>query len=144
MNTLSRTSKAKRKAISLMTGISMAFTLFMTQMFMMTASAAGNNDNLGKITKPIEGLLNSILNVAIPLVGAVGAIFCVLLGVKFARAEEPQEREKAKQHLKNAIIGFVLIFVLIVALRLALPILTDWMNDTAPANSSSAAATSQG
>ena len=68
---------------------------------------------------------------------AVGTIYCVLLGVKYARAEEPQEREKAKQHLKNAIIGFVLIFVLIVALRRATPILQTWMAQNMPATTTS-------
>ena len=89
--------------------------------------ATGSVD-LSDVTNPIIGLVNSVLTAAIPLVAAVGALYCVLLGVKYARAEEPQDREKAKQHLKSAIIGFVLIFVLIVALRIATPILTDWMN----------------
>ena len=85
--------------------------------------------NLDDVTTPITGLLKSVLNYVIILVAAVGAIFCVTLGVKFARAEEPQEREKAKQHLKNAIIGYVLIFILVVALRVGTPILTEWMNN---------------
>ena len=91
-----------------------------------SGNASGNVD-LSSVTSPIIKLLNSILTAAIPLVAAVGALYCVLLGVKYARAEEPQDREKAKQHLKGAIIGFVLIFVLIVALRIATPILTEWM-----------------
>jgi heme/copper-type cytochrome/quinol oxidase subunit 4 len=49
--------------------------------------------------------------------------------VKFAKAEEPQDHEKAKTHLKNAIIGFVLIFILVVALRLSVGPLTTWMNN---------------
>ena len=102
---------------------------YLTMMSSLTAFAANDKDaDLSKVTSPIMGLLETVLNVMIPLVGAIGAIFCVFLGIKYSRAEEPQEREKAKQHLKSAIIGFVLIFVLIVALRIGLPILTDWMN----------------
>lgn len=86
------------------------------------------NISLTDVTAPIISLINTILTAAIPLVAAAGSLYCVLLGVKYARAEEPQDREKAKQHLKSAIIGFVLIFVLIVALRIATPILTEWMN----------------
>ena len=78
------------------------------------------------VVQPIADLLNAMLGPALIVVGAVGALYCVLLGVKYARAEEPQDREKAKAHLKGAIIGFVLIFVLIVALNLILPVLTDW------------------
>lgn len=99
---------------------------------MITAFAAKSKDDseasLNDVTSPIIDLLKNVLNVLIPLVAAVGAIFCVSLGLKYSKAEEPQEREKAKQHLKSAIIGFVLIFVLIVALRIATPIFTDWMN----------------
>ena len=54
-------------------------------------------------------------------------------GFEYAKAEEPQDREKAKGHLKSAIIGFVLIFVLMLALKLATPILQDWVtNNTLP------------
>ena len=98
-----------------------------------TAPKTNNPDaNLSQVTQPIIGLVNQVATVLILVVTAVGALFCISLGVKFAKAEEPQEREKAKQHLKNAIIGFVLIFVLVVALRLAAPQLTAWMNKAAP------------
>ena len=82
--------------------------------------------DLSTVTAPITALLQSVFNVAIPLIGAIGAIYCIVLGLKLAKADEPQDREKAKSSLKNAIIGFVLIFVLVVALRIALPILTQW------------------
>ena len=49
--------------------------------------------------------------------------------LEYAKAEEPQDREKAKGHLKSAIIGFVLIFVLMLALKLATPILQQWVAD---------------
>ena len=95
------------------------------------ASSDSNNNpdaNLSEVTTPIIGLINQVFNVLIPVVGAIGAVYCISLGIKFSRAEEPQEREKAKQHLKNAIIGFVIIFVLVVAMRIAVPNLTKWMN----------------
>ncbi|MBR1563329.1 MAG: hypothetical protein IJ645_09005 [Ruminococcus sp.] len=93
-----------------------------------TTTAKANNPNLKKVTTPIIGLINTVLTVLIPLVAAIGAVYCVSIGVKYSRAEEPQEREKAKQHLKSAIIGFVLIFILIVALRIATPEMVKWMN----------------
>ena len=73
------------------------------------------------IANPIVERLNSILTPLLAVVGAAGVIYCVILGVKFAKAEEPQDREKAKSALKNAIIGFVLIFVLLLALKLLMP-----------------------
>ena len=102
---------------------------------MLTAFAEGSSSSendpsadLSEVTTPIVGLVNQVFNVLIPLVGAIGAVYCISLGIKFSRAEEPQEREKAKQHLKNSIIGFVIIFVLVVAMRIAIPNLTGWMD----------------
>lgn len=80
------------------------------------------------VVEPIVGLINSIITPALLLVTAIGAVYCILLGVKFAKAEEPQEHEKAKNHMKNAIIGYVLIFVLMLALRIATPQLVNWVN----------------
>ena len=85
--------------------------------------------DLGRVTAPIVNLLETVFTVAIPLVGAIGAIFCIVLGLKLAKAEEPQDREKAKQGLKNAIIGFVLIFVLVVVLRIGIPVFSEWLGE---------------
>ena len=84
-----------------------------------------------KISEPIVQLINSLMTPLLAIVGAAGAIFCVILGVKFAKAEEPQDREKAKGALKNAIIGFVLIFVLLLALKLLMPEMTGWVENNA-------------
>ena len=83
------------------------------------------------VVQPIVELLNNILWPLIALVGAAGAIYCVVLGVKYAKAEEPQDREKAKGALKNAIIGFGLIFVLLVVLKLLMPIMKNWVQSQA-------------
>ena len=83
------------------------------------------------VVAPIVSLLNSLMGPLLALVGALGALYCVVLGVKFAEAVEPQEREKAKGALKNAIIGFVLIFVLILALNLSMNPLIKWVEDNA-------------
>lgn len=79
------------------------------------------------VSKPIIGLLEMALTPALGIVGALGAIYCIILGAKLAKAEEPQDREKAKNSLKNAIIGFVLIFVLIVVLKLGMGAMNTWM-----------------
>ena len=94
-----------------------------------TASTAPDFSN---ITAPVEQMIRKITAPLLGIVGALGSVFCIILGVKFAKAEEPQEREKAKQHLKSAIIGFSLIFILVVVLRIASPLLNDWMNDASP------------
>ena len=93
------------------------------------AYAAETGTNFDDVTRPIVELINSLLSPVLAIVGAVGTLYCVVLGVKYAKAEEPQDREKAKGHLKSALIGFVLIFVLMLALKLGMPILQDWVAD---------------
>lgn len=79
------------------------------------------------IIAPILEILNAILWPAIAVVVAVGSIYCIVLGVKIAKCDEQNSREKAKKDLIGAIIGFVVIFVLIVALKIAVPILEQWV-----------------
>ena len=91
---------------------------------------AGDVDFSGAAT-PVVSLIDSLIGPVISVVVAVGAIYCIILGVKLAKADEPQEREKAKMALRNAIIGFFLIFVLIVVMRLMVPTLVQWVNSNA-------------
>ena len=90
-------------------------------------TGANTGTNFDTVVGPIVDLIDSLLSPILAIVGAVGTLYCVVLGVKYAKAEEPQDREKAKGHLKSAIIGFVLIFVLMLALKLSMPILQDWV-----------------
>lgn len=124
-------TKAARASVLFLIGLSQVtgMTAFADDPVTVTTATSETDKDLEKVTKPVINLMNSILNVLIPLVAAAGAIFCISLGIKYARAEEPQDREKAKSHLKNAIIGFILIFVLIVVLRLSTPALSKWMNN---------------
>ena len=110
---------------------SMLAIVMMLVMVMATPAYATGTVNLDGITTPIVGLIESLLGPALAIVGAVGSLYCVVLGVKYAKAEEPQDREKAKGHLKSAIIGFVLIFILMLALKLGMPIMQQWVKDSA-------------
>lgn len=79
------------------------------------------------IIAPVLEVLNALLWPCIAIVGAVGMIYCIFLGVKLAKADEQNSREKAKKDLIGAIIGFLIIFVLIVGLKIAMPILEEWV-----------------
>lgn len=94
-------------------------------MFRPTIYAMSEKD-LNQIVKPLLDVLGVVVPVLLGVVGAVGAVWVIFLGVKYAKTEEPQEHEKARNNLKHAIIGFVLIFVLLIALRIALAIFTNW------------------
>jgi len=87
----------------------------------------GATPNFSPIIEPVLDVLSAILWPAIAVVGSVGSIYCVFLGLKIAKSDEQNSREKAKKDLIGAIIGFALIFVLIVALKIAMPILQEWV-----------------
>lgn len=144
MNMLNKLARGmnsiRRKADQLYIGATITMASLMTPAMSAFASTTSNTTNstaldVSKAQTTIVQMINSLLNPMLALVGAVGTLYCVLLGVKYAKAEEPQDREKAKQHLRSAIIGFILIFVLIVALRLLMPSFETWMNANAPAAS---------
>ena len=78
------------------------------------------------IIQPVLDLCNSLVPILLLVVGAVGALWCILLGVKYAKADDPQEHEKAKKGLVNAIVGFVLIFILLIMLNIGTNVLTEW------------------
>ena len=85
--------------------------------------------DIEKIVKPLLDVLGVLVPVLLSVVGAVGAIWVIFLGVKYAKAEEPQEHEKARNSLKHAIIGFVLIFVLLLSLHIGVQIFTNWYTE---------------
>lgn len=102
--------------------------MLMMALLAVPAFAEETENSFDAVVDPIVALINDLLGPILAIVGAVGTLYCVLLGVKYAKAEEPQDREKAKGHLKSAIIGFVLIFVLMLALKLSMPILQNWVS----------------
>ena len=93
---------------------------------MIYAILAMSEKELKQIVDPLLEVLKVLVPVLLAVVGALGAVWVIILGVKYARAEEPQEHEKARNSLKNAIIGFVLIFVLLVAVQVGLTVFTNW------------------
>jgi len=118
-----------RKAVIFLKIAAIAFlALVVTLSFTGTAFADG--PDLDPAVHPVLDLINKLVNPLMLLVGAGGVIFCIIMGVKYATAEEPQEREKRKQALKTAIIGYLLIFVLVVILKLSIGPLTNWMVGT--------------
>ena len=84
--------------------------------------------DLNSIIQPVLDLCNTLVPIMLAVVGAVGALWCILLGIKYAKADDPQEHEKAKKGLVNAIVGFVLIFVLLIMLNIGTSVLTEWWN----------------
>ena len=85
-----------------------------------------NVSTLKSIIQPVLDICDTLVPIMLMVVGAVGALWCILLGVKYAKADDPQEHEKAKKGLVNAIVGFVLIFILLIMLKIGTGVLTEW------------------
>lgn len=85
-----------------------------------------SSSDMEKLLSPIVDLCEKLVPVLLTVVGALGAIWVIILGVKYAKADDPQEHEKAKKGLINAIIGFVLIFVLLIMLHFGCDIFEKW------------------
>ena len=83
-------------------------------------------NDLNSIVQPVLDICRTLVPIMLAVVGAVGALWCILLGVRYAKAEDPQEHEKAKKGLVNAIVGCVLIFILLIMLNIGTQVLTDW------------------
>lgn len=64
----------------------------------------------------LETILNAIINIINPiliLVAVAGIVYAIVVGVKFAEADEKNEREEAKQKLIYVIVGIVVTGLLI-------------------------------
>ena len=82
-----------------------------------------------QMVSPVMELIQVFIPVILTLVATVGFIWCIVLGVKFAKSTDPQEPQQAKKSLINAIIGFVLIFVLMLVLHIAFPYFLEMVKD---------------
>ncbi len=124
------------KTIKVMKCMAMALTaVIAVAAFSGVAFAAGEGVDLTGVVSPVVGLLKSFVKPLMLIVGAGGFLYCIILGVKYATAEEPQEKEKRKQAIKTAIIGYLLIFILMVVLDRSVEPLSEWMSRSMSSNS---------
>lgn len=82
-----------------------------------------------EMVSPVMELIQVFIPVILTLVATVGFIWCIVLGVKFAKSIDPQEHQQAKKSLINAIIGFVIIFLLMLVLHIAFPYFLEMVKD---------------
>lgn len=84
--------------------------------------ADGNAEN---VAKTAWDQFKSIFDIAMPILIAVvlvfGLVYSIILGVQFAKAEDTDQRDKAKQRLINVIIGVVVAAVLMAIIYAVLP-----------------------
>ena len=77
---------------------------------------------------PLYQAVTEIGPYAIGIVTVLGLFYAIILGVKFSKANGPDETQAAKKQLINAIIGVVAIIVLLSVLYAIREPLIDWAN----------------
>ena len=84
--------------------------------------AAGEGEN---VVNTAWNQFKSIFDIAMPILIAVvlvfGLVYSIILGVQFAKAEDTDQRDKAKTRLINVIIGVVVAAVLMAIIYAVLP-----------------------
>ena len=84
-------SSAKARMMARMIAVTI---VTLSGVFAYSGVALADGADLDGVVSPIVDLINSFVNPMLALVAAGGTLFCIMLGVKFATAEEPQEKEK--------------------------------------------------
>lgn len=70
-----------------------------------------------KLSKVLD-IVDSLLVPLLVVVGTAGAIFIIVLGVNYSKAESADKREEAKKRILGAIIGVVIMIILLVVIKL--------------------------
>lgn len=70
--------------------------------------------------KAFKSVVNVILPITIAVLLVLAIFYGVQLGVKYAKAEEDDEKKKAKGSLINCIVGFLIAIVFVVVIEVIL------------------------
>ena len=77
--------------------------------------AGGSEDSSG-VVSPIYDFLDTFGPALIGILLGVGSLYCIILGVQYAKAEKGEERDVAKKKAVNAAISFGVIIILVAIL----------------------------
>ena len=89
---------------------------------LMLAGSTSNDFNpVNTAYNEFIGVVNTIFPILIAVVLVFGLVYAIILGVQFAKAEDTEQRDKAKQRLINVIIGVVVAAILIAVIYAVLP-----------------------
>lgn len=96
------------------------------EIFNMISLLASNSAS--NAVDPLYNAISLIGPYAMSVVLALGLIYGVIVGVRFAKAEKSEDRAALQKVLVNGVIGFVAVFILILILYAIREPLTRWMN----------------
>ena len=86
------------------------------------------NGNAANTVDPLYNAISTVGPYAIAICAVLLIFYGIILGVKFARAEDSKERKALQTALINGLIGILAVLVLIVILYAIRRPLVDWMN----------------
>ena len=89
---------------------------FLNEAASQSGGSANKNTEANATVGPIYDFLDTFGPVLIVLLLGVGTLYCIILGVQYAKAEKGEERDTAKKKAVNAAVSFGVIIILIVLL----------------------------
>ena len=75
-----------------------------------------NESETNSAVSPIYDFLDQFGPLLIGMLLGVGTLYCIILGVNYAKAEKGEERDTAKKKAVNAAISFGVIIILVILL----------------------------
>lgn len=75
---------------------------------------APNAENLAEVGKKVNEILGNIVGPVLIALGAAGAVYMIVLGVQYAKADADDKRAEVKKRLVNCLIGVIIMIVLVV------------------------------
>ena len=68
--------------------------------------------DLDTVSTQVNEILSEWIGPIFTLIGAFGAVYAIILGVQYAKAENDSKRAELKSRMVNCIIGFLVLLVL--------------------------------
>ena len=98
------------------------------------ASGVSDQKWIQDIVNAMGEIINNIMWPAIAIILTLGIVYCIILGVNYAKAETSDKKEEAKKRIVNAVVGVVIMLALIAILKVVvdnIPEIAGWVDDMA-------------
>lgn len=87
---------------------------------LLAASDGAGENVVNKTWEAFQKVFNTVMPVLLGVVGLFGIIYCIVLGVNYAKAEDTNAREEAKKRFVGAIVGIVVAAILMAIIWIVL------------------------
>lgn len=118
----------------------MKFLAMVTRFLLATPDQLNNSykdSQWYKIVNPVVIMLDQILIPIIIILGVAGAVYGIVLGVQWSKAETGDKKEEIKKKLINAVIGIVIALIILIGMKLFLnnsSTIASWITEAGEAD----------